>query len=113
MKAAAEAVLADPATEWEDCGTCMSDGPAVFMDSAEAGAELSTQYPDGGMLGQALVPLAAGRWTVRAPTPRWTRKTRSGWFRSCPLNHERTVASVGAVTRCALGPRRGCVGRRA
>ncbi|MFD7945256.1 Imm21 family immunity protein [Streptomyces sp. NPDC059744] len=40
LKAAAQAVLADPATEWEEYGTWMSDGPAVLMDSAEAGAEL-------------------------------------------------------------------------
>ncbi|MFD4977546.1 immunity 21 family protein [Streptomyces sp. NPDC058424] len=66
LKAAAEAVLADPATEWEECGTWMSDGPAVLMDSAEAGADLSVEYPGGGMPSQAPVPLPAGRWKVRA-----------------------------------------------
>ncbi|MFE5677201.1 Imm21 family immunity protein [Streptomyces erythrochromogenes] len=66
LKAAAEAVLADPATQWEECGTWVSDGPAVLMDSAEAGAELNVEYPFGGMPAQAPVPLPAGRWRVRA-----------------------------------------------
>ncbi|WP_329024703.1 MULTISPECIES: hypothetical protein [unclassified Streptomyces] len=30
--------LADPATAWEGCGTWVSEGPAVLMDSAEADA---------------------------------------------------------------------------
>lgn len=50
LKAAAEAVLADPATRWEECGTWVTDGPAVLMDSAEAGAELNVEYPGGGCL---------------------------------------------------------------
>ncbi|MFI0516089.1 Imm21 family immunity protein [Streptomyces sp. WSLK1-5] len=66
LKAAAEAALADPTTEWEECGTWVSDGPAVLMDSAEAGSELGIEYPGGGMPAQAPVPLPAGRWTVRA-----------------------------------------------
>lgn len=66
LRAAADAVLADPATVWEKCGTWVSDGPAVLMDSAEAGSELRIEYPDGGMPAQASVPLPAGRWRVRA-----------------------------------------------
>ncbi|MFC9955990.1 Imm21 family immunity protein [Streptomyces nigra] len=66
LKAAADGILADPATEWEGCGTWVSDGPAVLMDSAEAGSELDIEYPGGGMPDQAPVPLAAGRWRVRA-----------------------------------------------
>ncbi|MET9515462.1 immunity 21 family protein [Streptomyces sp. NPDC002994] len=66
LKAAAEAVLADPATEWEECGTWVTDGPAVLMDSAEAGAELNVEYPGGGLPAQAPVSLPAGRWRVRA-----------------------------------------------
>ncbi|KUN25533.1 hypothetical protein AQJ23_16365 [Streptomyces antibioticus] len=66
LKAAAEAVLEDPATEWEECGTWVLDGPAVLMDSAEAGSELGVEYPGGGMPEQAPVPLSAGRWRVRA-----------------------------------------------
>lgn len=66
LKEAAEAVLTDPATEWEECGTWVSDGPAVLMDSAEAGSELDSEYPGGGMPAQAPVPLPAGCWRVRA-----------------------------------------------
>ena len=66
LKAAAEAVLADPATEWEECGTWVSDGTATLMDSAGAGAELGVEYPGGGMPAQATVALPIGRWRVRA-----------------------------------------------
>ncbi|MFE2584665.1 Imm21 family immunity protein [Streptomyces sp. NPDC059378] len=68
--AAADAVLADPATVWEECGTWVSDGPAVLMDSAEAGSDLGIEYPDGGMPAEGSVPLPAGRWRVRA-TQTW------------------------------------------
>ncbi|MGW1675353.1 hypothetical protein [Streptomyces sp. NPDC002324] len=46
----------------------LANEPATsrFLPSAEAGAELNTEYPGGGMPGQASVPLAAGRWRVRA-----------------------------------------------
>ncbi|MEU9652768.1 Imm21 family immunity protein [Streptomyces sp. NPDC048110] len=66
LRAAADTVLADPATVWEECGTWVSDGPAVLMDSAEAGSDLGVEYPDGGMPAEASVPLPAGRWRVRA-----------------------------------------------
>ncbi|MFE4594374.1 Imm21 family immunity protein [Streptomyces laurentii] len=66
LRAAAHTVLADPATVWEECGTWASDGPAVLMDSAEAGSDLGVEYPDGGMPAEARVPLPAGRWRVRA-----------------------------------------------
>jgi len=66
LNAAAKAVLADPATLWEECGTWLSDGPATLMDSAEAGSELNIEYPGGGMPAQASVSLPAGRWRVRA-----------------------------------------------
>ncbi|MER5966927.1 Imm21 family immunity protein [Streptomyces sp. NPDC002057] len=68
--AAADAVLADPATVWEECGIWDSDGPAVLMDSAEAGSDLGIEYPDGGMPAQASVPVPAGHWRVRA-TQTW------------------------------------------
>ncbi|MER5880659.1 Imm21 family immunity protein [Streptomyces sp. NPDC001910] len=45
LRAAADTVLVDPATEWEECGTWISDGPAVLMDSAEAGSDLGVEYP--------------------------------------------------------------------
>ncbi|MET7622814.1 immunity 21 family protein [Streptomyces sp. NPDC005408] len=66
LKAAARAVLADPATQWEECGTWVSDGPATLMDSAETGSELDIEYPGDGMPAQASVPLPASRWRVRA-----------------------------------------------
>ncbi|AXK33526.1 hypothetical protein DVA86_13565 [Streptomyces armeniacus] len=66
LRAAAEAALADPATSWEECGTWVSDGTGVLMDSVEAGAGLDSEAPGGGMPEQAPVPLPAGRWRVRA-----------------------------------------------
>lgn len=66
LKAAAEAILTDPATPWEECGTWTTDGPAVLMDSAEAGTDLNVEYPDGGLPAQAAVSLPAGHWRVRA-----------------------------------------------
>lgn len=67
LLAAADAVLADPATAWEDCGTWQTDGPAVLMDSADAGGDLDMEYPNGGGLpDQAPVAIPAGRWRVRA-----------------------------------------------
>ncbi|WP_309149003.1 Imm21 family immunity protein [Streptomyces griseorubiginosus] len=66
LKAVADAVLADRATEWEECGTWVSDGPAVLIDSAEAGTELEIEYPGDGMPDQVPVPLPVGRWRDRA-----------------------------------------------
>ncbi|MFJ6907139.1 Imm21 family immunity protein [Streptomyces griseoluteus] len=66
LRAAADTVLADPATVWEECGTWASDGPAVLMDSAEAGSDLGVDYPDGGKPAEASVPLPVGRWRIRA-----------------------------------------------
>lgn len=76
LSAAADVVLADPATVWEECGTWVSDGPAVLMDSAEAGSDSGVEYPDGGMPAEAPVPLPAGRWRVRA-THTWV--TGENW----------------------------------
>ncbi|WP_237551766.1 MULTISPECIES: Imm21 family immunity protein [unclassified Streptomyces] len=64
--ATAEAVLADPDTGWEDGGLWVTDGPAVLMDSAEAGRDLGDDYPGGGRPEQAAVRLPAGQWRVRA-----------------------------------------------
>ncbi|TGN74956.1 hypothetical protein E5083_20255 [Streptomyces bauhiniae] len=66
LLAAAEAVLADPDTAWEDGGLWVTEGLAVLMDSAEAGADLGVDYPDGGRPDEAPVQLPAGRWRVRA-----------------------------------------------
>ncbi|MFE2585280.1 Imm21 family immunity protein [Streptomyces sp. NPDC059378] len=64
--AAAEAVMADPDTAWDDGGLWVTDGPAVLMDSAESGADLGMGYPGGGRPDQALVALPVGRWRVHA-----------------------------------------------
>ncbi|MDX3258393.1 Imm21 family immunity protein [Streptomyces sp. MI02-2A] len=51
---------------WKACGVWETDGPAVLMDSAEAGEDLGVPYPDGkGRPDEAPVPVAAGRWRVR------------------------------------------------
>ncbi|MFI5712086.1 Imm21 family immunity protein [Kribbella sp. NPDC051620] len=64
---AAAAVLADESTPWVDCGVWECDGPAVLMDSAEAGADLGVPYPDGrGTPSEASVLVEAGRWRVWA-----------------------------------------------
>ncbi|MEV7192699.1 Imm21 family immunity protein [Streptomyces sp. NPDC093510] len=64
---AARTVLDDPATDWEDGGVWETDGSAVLLDSAVAGADLAVEYPDqGGLPEQAQVPVPAGRWSVRA-----------------------------------------------
>ncbi|MDI3406489.1 Imm21 family immunity protein [Streptomyces cavernicola] len=67
----ARAVLEDPATDWEDCGVWETDGPAVLLDSAVAGADLAVPAPapDAGQEDppdQAPVSVPAGRWRVRA-----------------------------------------------
>ncbi|MER5717535.1 Imm21 family immunity protein [Streptomyces sp. NPDC002132] len=65
--AAAEAVLADPTTAWEERGVWEMDGPAVLIDSVTAGSELGVEYPaSSGVPEQAPVPIRPGRWAVRA-----------------------------------------------
>ncbi|MFF4172617.1 Imm21 family immunity protein [Streptomyces sp. NPDC001744] len=65
--AAAEALLGDPGTSWEECGVWETDGAAVLMDSADAGADLGVRYPgDTRMPEQADVDIPAGRWRVGA-----------------------------------------------
>ncbi|WP_406476338.1 Imm21 family immunity protein [Streptomyces sp. NBC_01615] len=87
LLAAAEAVLADPATEWEECGTWTTDGQAVLMDSAEAGADLGVEYPHGGGLPeQAPVPVPPGRWTVRAVHTRGDEHTWVGLVQLLPAD---------------------------
>ncbi|WP_282691922.1 Imm21 family immunity protein [Streptomyces sp. CC208A] len=67
LLAAAEVLLDDPGTPWEECGVWETDGAAVLMDSAEAGADLGTPYPGGTrMPEQADVDVPAGRWRVGA-----------------------------------------------
>ncbi|MBO8194297.1 hypothetical protein ITI46_21920 [Streptomyces oryzae] len=87
LTAAAQTVLADPATEWEECGSWVSDGPGVLMDSAESGAGLDAGYPArDGMPAHALVPLPAGRWRVRATHTRADEVNWVGLVRILPLD---------------------------
>lgn len=88
LRAAAETVLADLTTEREECGMWVSDGPAVLMDSAEAGADLVVEYSWGELPDQAPVPLPVGG----PSTWRWTRTTGSAWSSSCPPTTEREPA---------------------
>ncbi|MEV7173582.1 Imm21 family immunity protein [Streptomyces sp. NPDC093224] len=85
VRAAADAALVDPATVWEECGTWESDGPAVLMDSAEAGSDLGVEYPDGGMPAEAAVPLPAGRWRIRAAHTTVDEEHRVGLVRLLPV----------------------------
>jgi Immunity protein 21 len=66
---AADAVLADPATVWEECGEWETDGAAVLMDSVNAGSELGIPYPGGGRPEHALISIPAAVWRVRAAYP--------------------------------------------
>ncbi|MER5383160.1 Imm21 family immunity protein [Streptomyces sp. NPDC002688] len=87
LLAAAEAVLADPSTAWEECGTWETDGPAILMDSAEAGDDLNVEYADGsGFPEQAPVPLPTGRWTVRAVHTRAGDHTSLGLVKLVPAD---------------------------
>lgn len=56
----------NPAITGEQCGTWDTDGPAVLMDSAEAGSLLGVEHAGGGLPERASVPLPPGRWTVHA-----------------------------------------------
>lgn len=85
-RAAAEAVLTDPATAWETCGTWVSDGPAVLMDSPEAESELDTAYPGGGMPAQAPVPLRVGPFRVLATHTKTDGRNRVGLVRILPVD---------------------------
>lgn len=84
--AAAQRVLADPATPWEECGTWTTDGPAVLMDSVTAGNELCVEYPNCGDLPeQARIPLQPGNWTVRAVHASTIDETSVGVIQLLPL----------------------------
>ncbi|WP_342786848.1 Imm21 family immunity protein [Streptomyces qinzhouensis] len=85
LTAAAEAVLVDPATEWEECGTWLSDGPATLMDSAVAGSELDIEYPGGGKPAQASVSLPTGRWRIRATHTKADKENWVGLVQILPI----------------------------
>ncbi|MEU2509240.1 Imm21 family immunity protein [Streptomyces sp. NPDC007863] len=85
LVAAARSVLADPVTEWEECGVWETDGPAMLMDSVTAGNELDAEYPDGGgPPEQAPVPIPPGRWTVRAVHTSANEETSVGLVQLLP-----------------------------
>ncbi|MGW6564867.1 immunity 21 family protein [Streptomyces sp. NPDC054975] len=84
--AAARAVLADPTTQWEECGVWETDGPAVLMDSVTPGNELDVEYPEGGGLPeQAPIPIPPGRWTVRAVHTSTNEETSVGLVQLLPM----------------------------
>ncbi|MEV6752895.1 Imm21 family immunity protein [Streptomyces sp. NPDC051214] len=82
LLSAARQVMEDPGTEWEDCGVWETSGPAVLMDSAVAGEELTTPSPE--LPEQAPVDIPAGRWEVQAAYVR-TDDARVGLVRLMPL----------------------------
>ncbi|WP_436536751.1 Imm21 family immunity protein [Actinoplanes sp. HUAS TT8] len=83
--AAAQAVLADPATVWEECGVWTTGGPAVLIDSVTAGAELTSEYPNGGGLpDQSPVSIPPGSWTIRAVHASPTEDTSVGVIQLSP-----------------------------
>ncbi|MFE2416240.1 Imm21 family immunity protein [Streptomyces hokutonensis] len=85
LRAAAEAVLAGPRHPLGRVRhTWVSDGPAVLMDSAEAGADLGVEYPGGGLPAEAPVPLSAGRWRVRAVHIKADEENRVGLVHLLP-----------------------------
>ncbi|MFI0722822.1 Imm21 family immunity protein [Streptomyces sp. NPDC021224] len=86
LVAAVKAVLADATAPWEECGTWATDGPAVLMDSAVAGADLNVEYPAGGRPEQAPVPLPAGVWTIRAAHTRMDGRTSVGLVQILPVD---------------------------
>lgn len=86
LLAAAETALADPATEWEECGTWTTDGSAVLMDSVTRGADLNTDYPDGGKPDQAPLALPPGRWKVRAVHATVSESARVGLVQLLPAD---------------------------
>lgn len=86
LAAAAGRVLADPSTDWQDCGSWTTDGPAVLMDSANAGTDLADRYPDGRLPEQAPVPLPAGTWKVQAVHTEADELTWVGLVRLLPTS---------------------------
>ncbi|MGA4859662.1 Imm21 family immunity protein [Streptomyces koyangensis] len=90
--AAARAALADPGVDREECGSRVTDGPAVLMDSVEAGADLGVEYPDGGTPDQAPVPVPAGRWRVLA-AQRWDPPTAFNVGRLVPKSRSRRAVA--------------------
>ncbi|WP_276615866.1 Imm21 family immunity protein [Streptomyces tendae] len=75
---------------WEEYGTWTTDGPAVLMDSAEAGSDLNQEYPDGGTPSYAPLPLPPGTWRVRAAHTE-AHGTRAGLVQLVPTDAHPTL----------------------
>lgn len=84
LKSAAEAALADPGTPWEECGTWVSDGPAVLIDAVEAGNGLGVGGHEDQRPVQVKVPLSAARWRVRATHTQADERTWVGLVQILP-----------------------------
>ncbi|NKY99229.1 immunity 21 family protein [Nocardiopsis alborubida] len=84
LRAAAEAVLADSAVEWEECGVWVTDGPVILMDSVTPGSSPDTVHPGEGSPERAPVPLSAGRWRVSAAHTRTDEGTQVSLVRLLP-----------------------------
>ncbi|MFF2548473.1 Imm21 family immunity protein [Kitasatospora sp. NPDC058063] len=86
LLAAAETALNDPATPREECGLWETDGPAVLMDSAEAGTNLGMPYPDG---------RGEPDPSPRPPTRRTPASPRVPEDRQLPLDQRASAPSAG------------------
>ncbi|TWD21655.1 immunity protein 21 of polymorphic toxin system [Streptomyces sp. T12] len=86
LAATAQAALMDRTTPWEEYGTWTTDGPAVLMDSAEAGSDLNQEYPDGGTPSYAPLPLPPGTWRVRAAHTEAQDGTQAGLVQLVPTD---------------------------
>ncbi|MGX1886276.1 Imm21 family immunity protein [Streptomyces sp. NPDC055287] len=104
LKAAARAVLADAATQWEECGTWVSDGPATLMDSAEALSRRRDARPGiGPATRQPLEgpchPHQGGRGQLGRPGPDSAHRILKPPIPRCPT----TVVSRRAAARVRVG----------
>jgi Immunity protein 21 len=86
LTAEAGRVLACTSTDWQDCGSWTTDGPAVLMDSANTGTDLADGYPDGRLPDQAPVPLPVGTWNVQAVHTEADELTWVGLVRLLPTS---------------------------
>ncbi|MEU1079877.1 Imm21 family immunity protein [Streptomyces sp. NPDC005908] len=86
LAATAQAALMDRTTPWEEYGTWTTDGPAVLMDSAEAGSDLNQEYPNGGTPSFAPLPLPPGTWRVRAAHTEAQDGTQAGLVQLVPTD---------------------------
>ncbi|MFI8206428.1 Imm21 family immunity protein [Streptomyces sp. NPDC085937] len=89
LTAAVDAALTDPTTPWEEYGTWTTEGPAVLMDSAEAGSDLDQEYPDGGTPSYAPLPPRQAPGESERRTRRRRTEPGQAWSNSCPRTRTR------------------------